>query len=122
MRIFVVALGGLLVASASGAWADSLRSVSIGGAGRDTCTAWVTDRGAKSGPSQMASQGRIEWVSGFLSGVNLFADRSGNLKGGADDLKGTLEWIDNYCRSHPNDPLWAAAGALVFDLRNHPRE
>jgi hypothetical protein len=122
MRTFILALACVLMASASAQLADSVHKVAIGGAGRDTCSEWVTDRGATSGPSQAASQGRNEWVSGFLSGVNLFADRSGHLKGGVDDPKAALEWIDNYCRVHPNDPLWAAAGALVFDLRSHPRE
>jgi hypothetical protein len=121
MRIFVVAFGGLLMVSAAGANADSVRSVAIGGAGRDACSAWVSDRGSTSTSAQVANQGRIEWISGFLSGVNVFADRSGNLKGGIDDPDGVLGWIDKYCRTHPTDPLWAAASALVLDLRNHPR-
>ena len=65
---------------------------------------------------------RAEWLSGFLSGVNLFGERSGHLKGGVDDPNGVLKWIDTYCHAHPEDPIWAAAGALVFDLRNHPRQ
>jgi hypothetical protein len=120
MRILAVALG-CLAASASAQMANSVRSVAVGGAGRDACSAWVADRGATSTAAQAATQGRIEWISGFLSGVNLFADRSGNLKGGVDDQNGALGWIDRYCRAHQTDPLWAAAGALVLDLRNHPR-
>jgi hypothetical protein len=123
MHMFVVALGGLLMVSAAGASADPLRSVAIGGAGRDACSAWVLDRGATSSSAQAAaSQGRIEWISGFLSGVNVFADRSGNLKGGVNNPDGVLAWIDKYCGTHPTDPLWVAASALVLDLRNHPRE
>jgi hypothetical protein len=122
MSIFGVALGGFLMVSASGARADSVRSVAIGGAGRDACSAWVLDRGATSTLAQAASKGRIEWIFGFLSGVNVFADRSGNLKGGVDDPDGVLGWVDKYCHTHPTDPLWTAAGALVLDLRNHPRE
>jgi hypothetical protein len=122
MRIFVVALGGILMVSAVGARGDSVRSVAIGGAGRDTCSAWVSDRGATSTSAQAAKQGRIEWIFGFLSGVNVFADRSGNLKGGVDDPDGVLGWIDQYCSAHPTDPLWAAAGALVLNLRSHPRQ
>lgn len=120
--ISVAAIGSLLMAFASDARPDSVRSVAISGAGGDRCAAWVSDRRGTSAAAQAASLGRIEWISGFLSGVNLFADPSGHLKGGVDDPDGVLGWIDNYCLAHPAAPLWAAAGALVLDLRNHPRK
>ena len=94
----------------------------IGGVGRDPCSAWVSGRGTTTPSAEAASQARIEWISGFLSAVNVFADRSGNLKGGVDDTDGVIRWIDKYCRAHPTDPLWTAAGALVLDLKNSPRE
>lgn len=122
MRSFVVVTGAVLILLASLARADSGRSVAIGGAGRDACSAWLSDRGSTSTSAKAASKARIEWISGFLSGVNLFAESSGHLKGGVDDPEGVNKWIDNYCRAHPTDPLWAAVGNLVLDLRNHPRE
>jgi hypothetical protein len=121
MRACLVAIAGALLTFASGARADPPRSVAIGGAGRDACSAWISDRAATTAPAQETSRGRVEWISGFLSGVNLFADRSGHLKGGVDDPDGVLAWIDKYCGAHPSVPLWTAAAALVLDLRNSAR-
>jgi len=122
MRALMLASCSVLLVSCSFAWADPLRSVSIAGAGRDSCSKWLSDRAATSTEARAATQARIEWISGFLSAVNLFADRSGNLKGGIDALDAALKWIDSYCSAHPVDPLWTAAGTLVLDLRNHARE
>lgn len=122
MRSFIVVIGAVLVLFASLARADSDRSVAISGAGLDACSAWLTDRGSSSAFAKAASQARIEWITGFLSGENLFAESSGHLKGGIDDPDGVNKWIDNYCRAHPTDPLWVAVADLVFDLRNHSRE
>jgi hypothetical protein len=121
MRLFFLAALSVALAAAASANAQSTHSVAVAGVGRDACATWLTDRGATSGEVQATTKQRIEWLSGFLSGVNLFADRSGDLKGGADNIDGALEWIDTYCRAHPSDPLFAAAAGLVFDLRNHPR-
>lgn len=122
MHAFIMALSVLLTVWASSASADSIRSVSIGGVGRDPCSAWVLGRATTTPSAEAASQTRIEWISGFLSAVNVFADRSGNLKGGVDDPDGVIRWIDKYCGAHPTDPLWTAAGALVLDLKNSSRE
>jgi hypothetical protein len=97
------------------------RMAAIGGAGRETCAAWTEDRGAASESARLANERRIEWISGFFSAVNVFADSSGSLHGGIDDRDGMLAWIDNFCREHPNDPLWGAAANLVLDLRNRSR-
>ena len=113
----------VLLASPVTARDDTMRSVAIGGAGRDACSAWIADRDAASASesAQRASQARIEWISGYFSAVNQFYESSGNLHGSIDDLNGMLGWIDSYCRKHPGDPLFVAATDLVFDLRNHPR-
>ena len=113
----------IAIASPVGSYAaDSTRSSAIGGSGRDACSAWVKDRSARSESAKQATQRRIEWVSGFFSAVNVFIDPSGNLHGSIDDLNGMLGWVDNYCRGHPSDPLFAVAADLFFDLRNHPRK
>ena len=121
MRTTLLTLGLVAMVSASAQLAAPARSVAIGGTGRDACSDWLSDRSGTSASAQLASRGRVEWISGFLSGVNLFADKSGHLKGGVDDPDGVLVWIDTYCRAHPTDPQWAAAAALVLDLRNNPR-
>jgi hypothetical protein len=113
-------VGVLLVAAyPAGALGDHVAA--IGGAGNDTCAAWVQDRSAGSESARQASQRRLEWVSGFFSAINVFDEPSGSLHGGIDDRDGMVGWIDNYCRAHPNDPVWLAAADLVLDLRNKKR-
>ena len=97
--------------------AQPTHAVAVGGTGREPCAAWTQDRNAEKEPGRQTSEGRIEWISGFFSAVNLFAEPSGNLHGGIDDRDGMLSWIDNYCRAHPGDPLFAAAANLVLQLR-----
>jgi hypothetical protein len=53
------------------------------------------------------------WVLGYLSGVN---NASPDLVPG--DAGAILDWIDNYCRSNPLDPIVDAADALVIELRS----
>jgi len=122
MRVSILVFGVALMLFASLARADSVRAVAIGGVGRDACSAWLSDRGSTSTSADASSQARFEWISGFLSGVNVFAESSGHLKGGIDDPDGVNKWIDSYCRVHPGDPLWAAVANLVLYLRNHPHE
>ena len=122
MRKCAIGLFGLLLTCVVYAADAPTYTVAIAGVGTDKCSVWVSDPGATSASSQETIKRRIEWLFGFLSGVNLFGERSGHLKGGVDDPDGALKWIDNYCRAHPEDPVWAAAGALVLDLRNHPRQ
>jgi hypothetical protein len=100
----------------------SIHKVSIGGSGANPCSAWTQDRSGTTDAARQASQSRIDWISGFFSAVNLFAEQFGSLHGGIDDRDGMIAWIDTYCQEHPTDPLFVAAGDLVFDLRNHPRK
>lgn len=103
------------------AFGDSVREVNIGGAGRDKCSQWVEDRSASSEAARAANERREEWLAGFFSAVNLFTESTGNLHGGVDDRDGMLRQIDDYCRSHPRDPLWLPATNLVFSLKQKER-
>jgi len=96
--------------------------VAVGGSGQDSCSAWTQGRSATTDEARYASQSRIDWISGFFTAVNFFAEPSGSLHGGIDDRDGMIAWIDNYCRANPADPLFVAATDLVFDLRNNPRK
>jgi hypothetical protein len=121
-RKLSICISSLGIVFSVGAYAQTTHAVAVGGAGRDSCAIWIKDRGGASEPSVLASQKRIEWISGFFSAVNLFTQPSGNLPGGIDDIDGMLGWIDTHCRSKPDEPLWAAAADLVLDLKNHPRK
>ena len=123
MRSLLFSLASLAILTMPALADDgATHSVVIGGTGREPCSSWTKDR---SGNSEQAKEGtarRQEWILGFFSAVNLFYDPSGNLHGGIDDQEGMLAAVDNHCRSHPDDPLFAAAADLVLDLKNHPRK
>jgi hypothetical protein len=61
------------------------------------------------------------WLMGFLSGLNVAADRAGTP---TKDLLGTLTSasqaflsVDNFCRANPKSTVEAAGLALMDDLR-----
>ena len=66
-----------------------------------------------------------EWVLGFVSGSNIYAEHP-ELLPAPIDARAIYAWIDNYCRSNPLDNLYDASFALVKDLlrraeqKNHP--
>ena len=122
MRACWLVAASVLLAVPANADDAATHAVAIGGTGRDACSAWTADRTATSQSAQQASQRRVEWVSGFFSAANMFTTSSGSLHGGIDDQDGMLGWIDDYCRKHPGDPLFAASMDLFLDLRNHPRK
>jgi hypothetical protein len=56
-----------------------------------------------------------QWVAGYLSGLNLKSDFDGVA---GTDFNGLMAWIDNYCRSHPLDPVATAAFKLMDELQS----
>ena len=65
------------------------------------------------------------WLMGFLSGMNVAADRSGAQP---KDLLGTLTSasqaflsVDNFCRANPKSTVEAAGLALMEELRKKRR-
>jgi hypothetical protein len=75
------------------------------GAGTWSCIAWSDAR--KSRRSDTTEQ----WALGFLSGVGFAGPH------GVDPLRdlppqAVSEWVDRYCRSHPNDTIAHAVEAF----------
>lgn len=95
--------------SARGDWA-------IKGEGNFSCPDYVSAKqinGAKLYSS-------ISWVQGFMSGMNY--QRA--LDEGVDSVIGQdfpavsiVDWLENYCRSNPQDYLSDAAEALIVELK-----
>jgi hypothetical protein len=119
--LFFLAVVTMLAGSAQADDA-TVHSVAIGGSGREPCSSWTKDRSGDSEQAKKGAEIRLEWILGFFSAVNLFDDPSGDLHGGIDDREGLIAGIDNQCRSHPDDPLFAAAANLVLELKNHPKK
>lgn len=107
----------LAIASPSNLHAQPTHKVAIGGAGSDSCAVWTQGRNATTELGKQASEGRIQWLAGFLSAVNFFTEPTGSLHGGIDDHDGMIAAVDTYCQAHPGDPMFAAAATLVFQLK-----
>lgn len=99
--------------------ADTTFSVAISGAGRNTCASWLEDRSATSDSARATNVKQVEWITGFISAVNVFAEPSGDVSRGVDQDK-LLAFIDTYCRTNPDHPIWMPAANLVLKLRKEP--
>lgn len=94
-------------------------SVAISGAGRNSCASWLEDRNAASDAARATNDKQVEWITGFISAVNVFAEPSGDVSRGIDQDK-LLTFIDEYCRTNPDHPIWMPAANLVLKLRKQP--
>jgi hypothetical protein len=105
IRVVMVAV--IILVNASPAAAQEGRSV-IGAGTVNSCGQWT---------SRSRSGGDIlsQWVAGYLSGLNLKSDFDGVA---GTDFNGLVAWIDNYCRSHPLDPVATAAFKLMDELQS----
>jgi hypothetical protein len=60
----------------------------------------------------------IDWLGGYLSGVNAVSLSTNNVLGDSD-LTGAIYWLDDYCGTHPGTPFAEAVDARVAP--NRPR-
>ena len=71
---------------------------------------------------------RMEWVLGYISGVNAGISRSAKASQ-AETMAGqsfertetAIGWLQGYCSAHPLDVLVSAAEALRNDFMRHER-
>jgi hypothetical protein len=54
----------------------------------------------------------LDWLGGYLSGVNAMSLRTNNVLGAAE-LVDAVRWLDTFCSSHPGNPFGSAVDALV---------
>jgi hypothetical protein len=88
----------------------------IRGEGNFSCPDYVSAR--QTNNAKLYSS--ISWVQGFITGVNY----QNALPEGSDSFIGqdltaasVVTWLENYCRSNPQDYLADAAEALIVELK-----
>ena len=99
---------------ATGVATDSVSAAPIWvvGAGTASCGTWLAHRS----PGDPNSAQFDAWVTGYVTGVNQFADEDGDVTG-HQDSDGMIAWVTTYCTSHPLDKIATAAGHLVLELQ-----
>jgi hypothetical protein len=77
------------------------------GAGLKSCEVYLAakEQGSREGLAF------IDWVSGYVSGVNALSNRVNNIMGDTN-LQGTIYWLDGFCRKHSQTSV-----AVALDVR-----
>jgi hypothetical protein len=89
----------------------------IRGEGNFTCPDYVSARQTNS--AKLYSS--VSWVQGFITGVNYhnaLPEDSDSFIGQDLTAVSLVTWLENYCRSNPQDYLADAVEALVAELKN----
>jgi hypothetical protein len=86
------------------------------GAGVVSCGEWLNIR--STGGNQANAFQASAWIDGFLSGVNAGIPGNSDFLASKPSSIALYAWVDNYCRSHPLDPLRTAALALANELQS----
>src|SRR6202162_2322039 len=92
---FAIAAHALLMGATAASSRQSTTAI-VYGAGFKSCAAFVEAR-ERQNTDQLIF---IDWLGGFLSGVNAMSLNTNNILGNAD-LTGAVGWLDGYCRAHP---------------------
>lgn len=103
----------LLMAAAPAVRADS---VTVYGAGSQSCRSYLDARGADSGAALLPF---VDWLSGFASGVNETHKHRNNFLG-LTDLSYALQRLDDYCHAKPAAPFAEGAAILAYGSRTGP--
>jgi len=108
MRFFLlmpVLAVGVLTGPAEG------QQSTVDGVGTSSCGTWTA---ARSTHSDAAAWGYTQWILGYLSGIAVWsgAYRQVDPLNGTDK-HGVWAWVDNYCQTHPLDPIGKAGNAFV---------
>ncbi|HEY3729928.1 MAG TPA: hypothetical protein VGL28_01570, partial [Steroidobacteraceae bacterium] len=78
------------------------------GAGFKTCSSYLDARARGNGDDMVF----VDWLGGYLSGVNAISRRTTNVLGTAD-LTSAIFWLDHFCRENSPAAFAAAADARV---------
>ncbi len=93
--------------------AATAKTITVRGEGFATCGSWIQEHARKSTRQPVQDS----WLLGYVNGVSGSLDLPG-----VEDVSGRFHnadlvaWIDNYCSSHPDEPLIRAADALMREL------
>ena len=89
------------------------KTIKVRGEGLASCNAWVQEHQRKS----RRQSDQDSWLLGYVNAVSGMLDIPG-----VEDVSEPFHnidlvmWVDDYCSSHPEDPLIRAADALMRDL------
>jgi len=113
-----MALAAALLLNCSALAGPETKQVLVRGAGQETCAKWLRERANWITGS---SHAYLNWILGFIAAYNDFvhtqepANSAGIDSGMESDP--LVAWIDQYCRAHPQDAIYAVSTALINDLK-----
>jgi len=98
----------VLVIGARSTRARQTTEVTAYGAGAKPCSVYLYAR-EQSNVDEVAF---VDWLGGYLSGVNAISLTTNNILGNSD-LTAAIYWIDDYCRANPRARFAEAVDARV---------
>lgn len=115
-RCFGLCVLGVVLLSSQSTPAQNLQ-LRTHGFGRAPCSVWSEARANRNEAIDPRVMQGHEWMSGFLSGYNLFLHPLGNVATltGAEDVN---QWLEDYCRDNPSAMFRDAVIKLVEHLRS----
>jgi hypothetical protein len=105
----------MLVVGARSTTARQTVEVTTYGAGFKSCGTYLVAREQQNTDEPAF----IDWLGGYLSGVNAMSLSTDNILGNSD-LTGAISWLDNYCRANPGTRFAAAVDARL-DPNHHDK-
>ncbi|MGH8231500.1 MAG: hypothetical protein ACRESY_06745 [Steroidobacteraceae bacterium] len=104
---FSVASFALLMGASASTATQAAQPIAYG-AGFKTCDNYLDARAQGNGDDMVF----VDWLGGYLSGVNAISQRTTNVLGTAD-LTSAIFWLDHYCRDNSPVRFSAAADARI---------
>jgi len=104
----------------NGALAAQAADFTVRGLGNQSCEQWVRYHQNVVTDDLIRGQAQLSWVLGYMTAVNEWvASPSTDLLGQADS-KAIDQWISEYCRQSPREPILVAARNLLLALKKNP--
>ncbi|HEY7301911.1 MAG TPA: hypothetical protein VH684_28810 [Xanthobacteraceae bacterium] len=106
-------LQALLIVALLGPLCAEAKTITVRGEGYASCNMWTQEHAIRSRRQPVQDS----WVLGYVNAAASMLDFPD-----VDDVSAPfhnadlITWIDDYCSSHPDDPLIRAADALMRDL------
>jgi len=111
---FAEAVGVFALGAHSAMGARSVEVTSYG-SGYKTCAEYLATRDPQN-TDQLDRMEFVDWLGGYLSGVNTISLRTTNILG-SSELTDALDWAEGYCSAHPAASFGVAAEGLVAAKR-----
>jgi hypothetical protein len=103
----------LLIAHIAGA---EQRTITAIGHGTEICSAWTNSR------RDGYSAGYSDWLLGYIVAANVWGPTAGRDLLRRRNATELIEWVDGYCREHPDEIIETVARKLVLALGRRAKE